>query len=357
MSETAQKANNGRDSDCNTKAVSLNRFSAFVIIRRLSKRWVIMSEEELIAIEKEIDEKVKFLSSAKCNHTQHMYIDIVDDLVQGTLLSRILYWFSKDKNDRSKLRVFKDGYYWLAKQRKDWWEEIRITERQYDKAIKELENKGFVILAKYKFNSMPTIHIRPNFENINIATEKWSYDLKQELIREYFEGIEHEEIGNDIKCNSLGNNTKCKTGMTQDVNLLTYITNIDYKTSNTKHYSATPSHEYDFSLDIIKKAKETIKDSCLVDAVEYYLGKYRLEMCRNHPDISYASLSNFVQVVYEQFDGDIDCLLDGGLTDMIDRHFETNYGKPIDYKFQHFATPGIILCQARNCGLIDGYKY
>lgn len=133
--------------------------------------------------EKEIDEKVKFLSSAKCNHTQHMYIDITGDLVQGTLLARIMYWFSVDKNKKSKVRIFKDDYFWIAKQRKDWWEEIRITERQYDKAIKELEKKGFVVLAKYKFNSMPTIHIRPGYENINFATKEWESQLKK---RNYF---------------------------------------------------------------------------------------------------------------------------------------------------------------------------
>lgn len=38
---------------------------------------------------------------------------------------------------------------------------------------------------------------------------------------------EHEN-GNDIMCNSHGNNTKCKTGMTQEGNLLTMITDTDY---------------------------------------------------------------------------------------------------------------------------------
>ena len=129
-------------------------------------------------------------------------------------------------------------------------------------------------------------------------------------------------------------------------------------TNNIKNIynSATTSHERDFSFDVVKKAEETIGDSCLVDAVKYYLEKYKLEMCISHPNISYASLSNFVKVVYEQFDGDIDCLCDGGMIEMIDRHFETNYGQPIDYHFQHFATPGIILYQARNCGLIEGYR-
>lgn len=178
--------------------------------------------------EKEIEEKVKFLSSVKCNHTPHMYIDITGDLVQGTLLSRIMYWFSADKNKKSKVRVFKDGYFWIAKQRRDWWKEIRITERQYDKAIGELRKKGFVELAKYKFDSMPTIHIRPNYDNINSATKKWENQLREEIVAECENELQNEGNGNNIKCNSHGNYTKCETGITQESNLLTSITNKDY---------------------------------------------------------------------------------------------------------------------------------
>lgn len=178
--------------------------------------------------EKEIEEKVKFLSSVKCNHTPHMYIDITGDLVQGTLLSRIMYWFSADKNKKSKVRVFKDGYFWIAKQRRDWWKEIRITERQYDKAIGELKKKGFVELAKYKFDSMPTIHIRPNYDNINSATKKWENQLREEIVAECENELQNEGNGNNIKCNSHGNYTKCETGITQESNLLTSITNKDY---------------------------------------------------------------------------------------------------------------------------------
>lgn len=36
------------------------------------------------------------------------------------------------------------------------------------------------------------------------------------------------ENGNDIMCNSYGNDIKCKTGMTQEGTLLTMITDTDY---------------------------------------------------------------------------------------------------------------------------------
>lgn len=186
-----------------------------------------MSEHIKELSPEELKTRVNFLSSAKCNHTPHKYIDIAGGLIEGTLLSRILYWFSEDKNGKKKVRIFKDGHYWIAKQRKDWQDEIRITERQYDKAIKELKNRGFVELAKYKFNAMPTVHIRPVWKNINKAVEAWEKELKNQIISEY-----EEEYGNNIKCNSQGNDIKCNSGNTEEDIPLTLPTNTTYDFNN-----------------------------------------------------------------------------------------------------------------------------
>lgn len=64
--------------------------------------------------ENEIQTKVNFLSSARCNHTFHKYIDITGDLIEGTLLSRILYWFAPSKDNKSKVKIYKDGECWIA---------------------------------------------------------------------------------------------------------------------------------------------------------------------------------------------------------------------------------------------------
>lgn len=49
-----------------------------------------MNEQQKKLTEDEINTQIEFLSSAKCNHTYHKYIDITGDLIEGTLLSRIL---------------------------------------------------------------------------------------------------------------------------------------------------------------------------------------------------------------------------------------------------------------------------
>jgi hypothetical protein len=88
------------------------------------------------------------------------YVDMADDLVAGLLLSQIVYWYLPDKSGKSKLRVFKHGHWWLAKQRSDWWDEIRITPRQFDRACKVLVEKGLLVKECFRFNGLRTVHLR-----------------------------------------------------------------------------------------------------------------------------------------------------------------------------------------------------
>ncbi len=92
---------------------------------------------------------------------KRIYIDIAGDLVAGILLSQIIYWHLPSKRDgQTKLRVKKDGKLWLAKGRDDWWDECRITPRQFDRAIGILVDKGIVEKERFRFGGSPTIHIR-----------------------------------------------------------------------------------------------------------------------------------------------------------------------------------------------------
>lgn len=119
------------------------------------------------------------------NHTSHAYIDITGDLIAGTLLSQIMYWFNPDKNGKLKVRVFKEGSFWLAKKRDEWYSEIRISPKQYDRAIKILTEKGFVEVKRFKFNGDPITHVRPLYENINTATTRWKSEKAEAIVKAY----------------------------------------------------------------------------------------------------------------------------------------------------------------------------
>ena len=132
--------------------------------------------------EQELTVKVEYAFSHEFNHTLHAYIDITKDLIAGTLLSQILYWFSPDRNGQRKVKIIKDGNYWLAKKRDEWYEEIRISPKQYDRAVAVLVAEGFVETKKYKFDGSPTTHIRPLYNNINTALAEWKEEKAKDVL-------------------------------------------------------------------------------------------------------------------------------------------------------------------------------
>lgn len=86
------------------------------------------------------------------------YIDIAGDLVSGLLLSQIIYWFLPGEHGQ-KLRIEKEGTLWLAKGRVEWWDECRITPKQFDRAIQILKDGNLVETKRFRFKGSPTIHI------------------------------------------------------------------------------------------------------------------------------------------------------------------------------------------------------
>jgi len=121
--------------------------------------------------------------------TRKIYVDITGDLISGSLLSQIVFWHLPTKEGKEKLKVRKNGQLWLVKSREDWWDEIRITPKQYDRAIKNLQERGLVEVSLFKFNGAPTIHIRVIHENLIRAMNQALDNLP--LIEEFQEGEIH----------------------------------------------------------------------------------------------------------------------------------------------------------------------
>lgn len=133
----------------------------------------------------ELERKVDYIFSHRFNHTLHAYIDIAGDLTAGVLLSQIMYWFDKDsKNECIRTKIKKNGYFWIARRRDEWANEIRVAPKQYDSAMKKLKAKKLVIVEKFKINGAPTTHIRPNDEVINVAIKEWKEQIALEIIKD-----------------------------------------------------------------------------------------------------------------------------------------------------------------------------
>lgn len=108
------------------------------------------------------------------------------DLIAGLLLSQIIFWFLPDKDGASKIRIIKDGRKWIAKSRHDWWQECRISPKQYDRAIKILEDRGLVTARLFKFNGNPTSHITINW---NVFVEKLTQVIDMSLFTQRVKSI------------------------------------------------------------------------------------------------------------------------------------------------------------------------
>jgi hypothetical protein len=133
---------------------------------------------------------------------QKIYIDMTGDIEAAFVLDEIIYYTLPRDGHKSGLRIWKDGYLWMAVRRSEWWERKRLTERQADRAIEKLIELNLITKSVHRFNGQPTIHIRLNipefFKNYAVQLEKMSpnepetdsiiHDISQ--LYEMMDGIE-----------------------------------------------------------------------------------------------------------------------------------------------------------------------
>ena len=129
--------------------------------------------------------------------------------------------------------------------------------------------------------------------------------------------------------------------------------NIKYNSVN----SSTELNDSDFDFEILQKANKLTDDETIIEAIRYYLDKYKRFTGKNHPNVSKLALNviidNIQEVLQDEWD---DVVNEDGLERMISRHFKTDYGQSIDYNIVHFGTGKILEYQARNVGLITGWR-
>lgn len=174
------------------------------------------------------------------------YIDIAGDIVTGLLLSQLIYWYLPSKGGDTKLRVEIGGELWLAKGRADWWEECRISAKQYDRSAEILKGLGLIETRVKKFNGSPTSHIKLNLCKLlellsalgggnNVITQKAITLLPK---RQY-------------RCSPKGNNVIAETGIS--------LTESTSETTQRKHQSPEPSSLF-FEKDKLVGARKLMEN-------------------------------------------------------------------------------------------------
>ncbi|MDC3424375.1 hypothetical protein NC797_07625 [Aquibacillus sp. 3ASR75-11] len=214
------------------------------------------------------------------------YIDIAGDFMAGVLLSQIVYWYLPSKDGKSKLRVKKDGHYWIAKKRDEWYEEIRFSEANYKTAIKKLEKKNLVVRERFKFAGAPTTHVRlnvPEFlrsindlmiekeNNLEDDLKDFSDYLDQEITAEPLASLDSVESTKSIRRNQPNGNgeinqmNSVKSNESLTKNTTENITKNTYKDYQNKNLNPNLKNKeldiYDvlWNIEIPKDLKHKIK--------------------------------------------------------------------------------------------------
>lgn len=355
-----------------------------------------------ILTEEEIEAKVEFLSSHRCNHTPHKYIDMTGDLIAGTLLSQIMYWFADGKN---RVSIYKDGNYWIAKRREDWMSEIRITQKQYDCAIKKLTgeiepteeekkqkwNKGkrrekkydmqnrLVEVKTYHFYGVPTTHIRPIPENINRKIDEWKKALEEE-IRNKNNHACNPNLPNGNLVNSpngdmeINETENCYNIYNNINNTDTKITNKDYdsnskansfftkKVRENKNKSKIDQGELEERIsDVVYDLRRDVFSDDQADNVEsfmlYFIDRYAEVFGKKHPLLGEEALWNIgadiTEHLYVEHENmDFNTCFDPLVSDepgetyyeeIVDMYFETEFKQKIDYSMAHFSQKNVLV--------------
>jgi hypothetical protein len=90
------------------------------------------------------------------------YVALLDeDVMAGLMLSQIVYWHLPSKiTGDSKLRICKDGMWWLSKSHREWTLECGLSRKQSSRCLALLEARGLITTKVFAFNTAPTIHLR-----------------------------------------------------------------------------------------------------------------------------------------------------------------------------------------------------
>lgn len=270
------------------------------------------------------------------------YVDVAGgDLVAGLLLSQIIYWFSPDKNGKSKTRATYKGRRAIAKNRYDWYEEVRITPRQYDRSIKILKELNIVDIENSMFSGKRTPFIMLNDD---VFLRLYNNELSR-----------YNETVTPILPNS---NTDTDESVTPLTDTTTETTT---KTTSYKVYKGdvTTSRDKAFSFDILNKQidkifkenyeNEYIGNLTIEDVKELFVMFYEIGNCRRGTKptrLKNEQVENIIESLYRIGDDEFEPSLEDYKL-IIEDYFKQDFPN-CDYGINHFISGDVLLMRYYN---------
>ncbi len=79
----------------------------------------------------------------------------------GIMLSRLYYWGTPNKRGHRRQRIYREGEYWTAMSTADWWEDVRLSRSQVERAKKILAEPFEASKGRFKgYKRGPLIELR-----------------------------------------------------------------------------------------------------------------------------------------------------------------------------------------------------
>ena len=88
------------------------------------------------------------------------------------IFGQIMYWHGKTSRGKRRLRVEREGYFWLAKSYKDWEKEMLLKERTVRDCLERIEKRGLIEKRTWMFNGLTTVHVRVKYEVLQEALDR-----------------------------------------------------------------------------------------------------------------------------------------------------------------------------------------
>lgn len=94
-----------------------------------------------------------------------VYIDINGgNLMDALVFAQIMYWHEPNRETgKSRLRIFQDGQWWMAKNHGDWWREVRVNKRMARSSLERIRDRGLIVYELHGHAGKSTPYIRVNW--------------------------------------------------------------------------------------------------------------------------------------------------------------------------------------------------
>ncbi len=104
------------------------------------------------------------LEGARGRYSIPAHADIARCVEGGLILDNIVFWHQSNEEGDARLRVYRDGKWWLACGQVDWWGICFVSPKQVKESLARLQRLGVIEVDRFDFRGRTIQHIHLNVD-------------------------------------------------------------------------------------------------------------------------------------------------------------------------------------------------